>query len=312
MTAAAAPFYHDVAEAPAGVLCDWLTADDGVRLRATLWRDGERGTVLLFAGRSEYAEKYGPAAGELARRGFATATVDWRGQGLSDRPLHDPMTGHVARFTDYQRDVAALLAWATALELPQPFYLLAHSMGGQIGLRSLHQGLPVRAAAFSAPMWGLRLHPALRPAAWVISAVSRPARRGHLYAPGTSATTYVAEAPFADNVLTRDAGMYAFMQRHVQAHPDLALGGPSLHWVHEALLDCQRLQRLPSPPVPCYTALGSAERVVDAAAIHDRMGRWPGGRLDLCAGAEHEIMMERPDVRTGFYDRVAAHFAANA
>jgi alpha-beta hydrolase superfamily lysophospholipase len=96
--------------------------------------------------------------------------------------------------------------------------------GGAIGLRALYNALPVKAAAFSAPMWGIRIHPALRPVAWALSSVGRTFGRGHLYAPGTSPKTYVAEAPFADNVLTTDATMYAFMQRQVTQHPDLALG----------------------------------------------------------------------------------------
>ena len=101
------------------------------------------------------------------------------------------------------------------------------------------------------------------------------------------------------------------MQRQVRSHPELALGGPSLHWLNEALLDCLDLRRKPSPALPCYTALGTLERVVDPALIHDRMTRWPGGRLDMVPGAEHEVMMEAPAIRALFYDRATALFDAN-
>ncbi|MCY1125785.1 alpha/beta hydrolase [Frigidibacter sp. RF13] len=306
-----APFHADVAEAPGGVLCRWLTAADGVRIRAAFWRAGEKGTVLLFPGRTEYIEKYGPAAGEFRRRGFAMATIDWRGQGLADRPLPDRMTGHVGRFRDYQLDVAALLAEARAERLPEPYFLVAHSMGGAIGLRALHENLPVRAAAFSAPMWGIRIHPGLRPAAWALSTLSRPAGFGHSYAPGTSPVTYVAEAPYEDNVLTTDPEMYAFMQRQIGAHPDLALGGPSLHWLNEALHECLALRRLPAPTYPCLTALGTRERVVDTGPVHRVMAKWLGGKLDMIEGAEHEVMMERPAIRAHFYDAAAALFERN-
>lgn len=104
--------------------------------------------MLLFPGRTEYVEKYGPAAGELAARGYATLTVDWRGQGLADRPLKDANTGHVARFSDYQKDIAALLDHAVREKLPKPWFLLTHSMGGAIGLRALYNALPVKAVAF--------------------------------------------------------------------------------------------------------------------------------------------------------------------
>ncbi len=305
-----APFFADIAAAPDGHETRWLTAPDGVRIRATFWRQGAKGTVLLFPGRTEYVEKYGPAAGEFARRGYAMLSVDWRGQGLADRLLTDRMTGHVGRFRDYQHDVAALLALARSENLPAPFFLLAHSMGGAIGLRALYEGLPVRAVVFSAPMWGIRMHPALRPAAWAVSTLSRPLGQGHNYAPGTSPVTYVVEAPFADNVLTRDPAMYDFMLRQVSQHPELSLGGPSLHWLNEALRDCLDLRRRPSPALPCCTTLGTLERVVDPAPVRERMARWPQGRLDLISGAEHEVMMEVPALRARFYDQAAALFDA--
>ncbi|HQY43661.1 MAG TPA: alpha/beta hydrolase [Paracoccaceae bacterium] len=306
----AAPFYADIAEAPGGHVARWLKTQDGVRIRVAFWRQGAKGTVLLFPGRTEYIEKYGPAAGEFARRGFAMVTLDWRGQGLADRFLPDRMTGHIGQFRAYQIDVAAAVALARSEGLPEPYFLVAHSMGGAIGLRALCEGLPVRAAAFSAPMWGIHMHPALRPAAWVVSTLSRPLGQSHLYAPGTTSQTYVLEAPFTDNVLTRDAGMYEFMRRQVRAHPDLSLGGPSLHWLNEALRDCLDLRRHTLPALPCYTALGTLERVVDPAPVRERMARWPQGQLDLISGAEHEVMMEAPAIRARFYDRSAALFDA--
>lgn len=309
MTNAAAPFFADVAEGPPADTTVWLTAQDGVRLRVALWREGAKGTVLLFPGRTEYVEKYGPAAADLRARGFATATIDWRGQGLADRPLPDRATGHVERFGDYQKDVAALVAFARQERMPEPWFLMGHSMGGAIGLRALYEGLPVRAAVFSAPMWGIRISPVLRPAAWVLSTVGRVVGKGYKYAPGTSPATYVAEAPFADNVLTRDADMYAFMQRQVRTHPELSLGGPSLHWLNEALWECLDLHRKPSPDLPCMTMLGPNERVVDTRPIYDRMARWPGSRFELAPDAEHEVMMEVPAVRDRFFDLAADLFA---
>jgi len=315
MTASgAAPFYDDVAGAPGGGQCRFLTAADGVRLRVAHWRPegGAKGTVLLFPGRTEYIEKYGPAAAEMLARGYALATIDWRGQGLADRALPDASTGHVARFTDYQKDVAAFLAYARSAKLPAPFFLMAHSMGGQIGLRALFEGLPVRAAAFSAPMWGIRMHPGLRPVAWAASTIATLSGRGSAYAPGTRPLTYMLETTFDDNVLTRDAPMFAWLRRQAEAHPDLVLGGPSLQWLNEALRDCLALSRRASPDLPCFTMLGTRERVVDPARIHQRMARWPKGTLEMAEGAEHEVMMERAEVRARFFDQAAALFARAA
>lgn len=300
-----------MADAPSEARSLWWAAPDGVSLRVTLLALGERGTVLLFPGRTEYAEKYGPLAAWLRGRGFSVATVDWRGQGLSARLLPDAEVGHVAAFADYQRDVAALGEAADALGLPGPRHLLAHSMGGAIGLRALLEGLPVASAAFSAPMWGIVMATGLRPVARALSWASRPLGLGSRYAPGTGPARYVDAAPFEGNLLTNDREAYAWMRRQVTGHPELALGGPSLQWLHEALVEEVALFGRPSPAVPCLCGLGSEEGIVSATVIRERMGRWPGGRLLEVAGARHELMMEAGPMRDAFLGALGEHLEAH-
>jgi lysophospholipase len=307
---AAAPYFAEVADGPPGHAV-WLTAADGLRIRAGFWPlAGAKGTVLLLPGRSEYVEKYGRAARDLALRGYATACVDWRGQGLADRAFDDRMVGHVEDFAAYQRDVDALLAGCAAEAMPRPWFLLAHSMGGCIGLRALVRGVPVQAAAFSAPMWGIMIGAWTRPLAILLTNASRWFSFDHRYAPGTGAKTYVVEAPFAGNTLTSDPAMWDYMKQQALAHPDLVLGGPSLGWLKAALVECHALALLPSPRLPVYCALGLAEKIVDTGPVHLRMAAWPGATFDLVEGAEHEVMMETPAIRKRFFDRASALFDA--
>ncbi len=312
----AAPYFVGVAEGPSDGAAFWLTAQDGVRIRAGLWHAGAtRGTVFLLPGRSEYVEKYGRSAGVLAQAGYATLTVDWRGQGLADRlpkdrMVKDRMIGHVGDFAEYQADMAALLEFATGRGLPQPYYMLSHSMGGCIGLRSLMAGLPFRAAAFCAPMWGIVMADWLRPLVAVLATTARWLAFDHRYAPGTGPQTYVTEVPFVGNLLTTDAEMWDYMRQQALAHPELPLGGPSLGWLKAALAECGALRRLASPACPVICGLGSQERIVDVRQVHERMARWPGGRLDLYPGAEHEVLMERPATREAFLQSAVALFAA--
>ena len=309
---AQAPFFADVADGPADGAAFWLTTRDGVRIRAGLWNGaGPRGTVFLLPGRTEYVEKYGRSAQYLAQAGWATLSVDWRGQGLADKALKDPMTGHVGDFAEFQVDMAALLGFAEARALPRPWVMLAHSMGGCIGLRSLVEGLPFASAAFSAPMWGILMAEWMRPFAHVLSASSRLLGFQHVYAPGTKRSTYVLAEPFAGNNLTKDEDMWNYMRNQALAHPELALGGPSLGWLHTALAECRALAAKPSPAYPTICALGTDEKIVDTRPIHDRMGRWPGGRLDMYSGAEHEVLMERPATRSAFLDSAIALFEAH-
>ncbi|WP_245752565.1 alpha/beta fold hydrolase [Poseidonocella pacifica] len=280
-----------------------------MRIRVALFPvDHAHGTVLLFTGRTEYIEKYGPLARDLAGRGFAMATCDWRGQGLSDRALDEKRTGHVMRFSDYQIDADALLKAAQDAGLPEPYFLIGHSMGGCIGLRSLVAGYPVSAVAFSAPMWGIGMAGYLRPFAWTLSFLSRFVNRSHVFAPGTTGTPYPEAAPFEDNQLTTDAEQYAWMKNQTEMHPELALGGPSLNWLYEGMLETRALARLPSPDVPCLTLLGGNERIVDTDRIHERMQIWPDGALEIVPGGEHEVLMERPPLRERAIERITGFF----
>lgn len=310
-----APFYSDIIrDHPAGTAY-WLTASDGVRLRIAVWDAvpgvPPKGTVLLFPGRTEYIEKYAHTAEDFAHLGFATLAVDWRGQGIADRLSSDPQVGHVGAFSDFQLDVDAVVKAAGVLSLPEPWYLLGHSMGGAIGLRALHRDLPVAAAAFTGPMWGIQLSSAERSTAWAVTWASRVLGLADKLSPRTRTEAYVTTEPFADNTLTTDPDMYAWMQDQLNLRPDLSLGGPSLNWLHEALSETLTLSRLPSPALPCLTFLGSNERIVDPQRIHDRMRDWPKGELELIEGGEHEILMESPVIRTRAVRQIADFFEAN-
>ena len=309
---APAPLDNEVAEGPSDARGIWLRASDHTRLRAGLWHaNAAKGTVLLLPGRTEYVEKYGRTAQVLAEAGYATLALDWRGQGRSDRALADPMVGHVADFAEYQDDLDTLLAFAQTQGLPQPFHILAHSMGGCIALRGLIRGLPVRSAAFAAPMWGILIAPLLRPIANTLPDLAHAFNFDHRYAPGTGAQTYVTTVAFRGNTLTTDPDMWAYMKRQAEAHPALSLGGPSYGWLRAALKECRALARCASPATPCFCAYGNLERIIDTKPIRARMKNWPNGRLTLVHGAEHEILMERPALRHSFLAEAIGLYAAN-
>lgn len=307
-----APFFEDIAFGPAGGAAHWLTTDDGVRMRVGHWPFADaKGTVLMFPGRTEYIEKYGDAAREMQAHGYASVAIDWRGQGIADRFLPERRLGHVGTFADYQKDVRAVMDHVRALGLPEPYYLVAHSMGGCIGLRALQEGLPVKAVMFSAPMWGITMTPLLRSAAWSAATIARAVGRGDMLAPGQALETFVLREPFDTNTLTRDKEMFERLQTQMRAHPDLALGGPTLHWLYESMTEMNRLASTASPDLPCLTFLGTSENIVDPARIHDRMARWPGGQLEVLQGGEHEVMHEIPATREKVFAMTGAHFAAN-
>lgn len=311
-----APFHQLPGDPLAPARAFWVRSDDGVRLRLGLWEaDGPgaaTGTVLLFPGRTEYLEKYAPFARRLTAAGLHVLGIDWRGQGASDRLQADPRPGHIRDFADYQRDVVEMVVAAGELELPRPWHLLAHSMGGCIGLAALEADLPVASAVFSAPMWGINLRRIQHGVALGIAYLAGRIGRGGLPAPGSggSIRTYLLDEAFSENLLTHDVDEWARLLREAAHWKDLTIGGASFDWVGKALNECTRLSRIVSPEVPMLVSLGSEERIVSGQAIRDRVARWPAAELLEVPGARHEVMMEVAPLRDLFLQAALRRFGA--
>jgi lysophospholipase len=205
--------------------------------------------------------------------------------------------GHVGDFLDYQRDVEQLGEFATEQELPRPYHMMAHSMGGSIGLRALHAGFNVDRVMFSGPMWGIYLPPAVSLLAKLVLAILPPLGFANMLAPTRTLANYVESSPFKGNTLTSDADAYKLMQVQMAKHPELGLGGPSVHWLSEASSECNDLVNDGPTSQPCLTLVGTNERIVDKQSVDNVMARWGNGRLMYFEGAEHEILMESPEIR---------------
>src|SRR5437773_3133111 len=123
---------------PENFVAGALKTPDGVNLRFARWLPpaGRRGTVCIFQGRSEWIEKYFETVRDLRARGFAVATFDWRGQGLSDRALFDRHKGYVRSFSNYITDLEAVMEQIVLPDCPPPIFALAHSMGAAVIIRA--------------------------------------------------------------------------------------------------------------------------------------------------------------------------------
>ncbi|MDJ0640222.1 MAG: alpha/beta hydrolase [Paracoccaceae bacterium] len=306
-----APFRADLADAPCNAQVVFRETEDGVRLRLGWWApENPKGTVYLFHGRTEYIEKYGKVVRDVTNAGWAVITLDWRGQGLSDRLEEDERLGHVTKFSEYQHDVHAVQSLANEVGLPSPRVLVAHSMGGCIGLGALCARLDVERAVFSAPMWGIEMPTYARPLTYILPPVARILKTEKAYAPGTRPTNYVSDTGFDENMLTTDPDTYAWLGSHAASAPEFALGGPSVQWVGEATLENDRLYRLPRPPIPVLTFVGTQEMIVSVSAIERMHADWESGELRVIQGAKHEVMMEAPAMRNRFLSETLEFFSA--
>lgn len=299
-------------EAPPGADFQWLTCKDGASIRMAFWEAREsatgagRGTILLLHGRREFIEKYYETIQDLLDRGFAVATFDWRGQGLSARPLEDRHRGHADDFATYLEDLD-LFASAARQRLPGPFAILAHSFGGHCAVRYLHDHrVLVERAVLVAPMLGIHFGLLPRRLAEAIARLAlRFGRAGH-YAPaqgGYSPLKRRAEAI----VLSSDASRLEDEIEACRVNPELALGGVTYGWLAAAL---QSIRVIHGPGYaeaigsPVLTVIAGRDRVVDNRMIRAFASSLPQGELVEIADARHEILKERDELRDAFW----AHF----
>ena len=147
-----------------GATIDYFDGPDGKRLRYAHWPHASEkpalGTIVHFNGRTEFIERNIRTYSDLAGKGWDIWTLDWRGQGLSYRPLvgEKAVRGHIDAFTTYVGDAAAFIDTKIKLkEQPGLHVLLAHSMGGQVALRYLLDNPKAfDRVILSSPLVGLR------------------------------------------------------------------------------------------------------------------------------------------------------------
>ena len=247
-----------------------LRTADGVKLALRRARvAGEvRAEVVLVHGLGEHAGRYGHVAAALAERGLRMCAWDLRGHGRSEGGR-----GDAERYELLVDDLARVVAHFTGKG--RPWFLLAHSLGGQVALRFLEERQPECAGAAIFAPW-LRL--AFEPPWWKL-ALARTALRVW---PG-----FVQETGNTWARLSRDTA-------HLASMPDLELVHHrisarlyfSMRTAGEAVLAEAARLRVPllllhgeDDPITCHRA---TRELCERAGSADKT-------LRLCPGVRHEI-----------------------
>lgn len=280
--------------APANHVCGWFDGIGGKRLRYAIFKSDvpvARGTVVVLQGRNEYIEKYYETIRHFTARGLWVATFDWRGQGLSDRLLKNPLRGHVRRFADFEADLSTFLETIVLPETRLPFCLVAHSMGALVAL-SMAPKLTNRIdrMVLTAPF--VELSNQVLPAR-VTRLITRLMRMTGFGWVGSGKDSF--PRPFADNPLTTDIERFARNQALQIAHPELRLGPPSVGWINEMLRAIDRVgkfEHLDQIKVPTLLIGAGNDKIVAAHAIESLGNRFRAGRAIIINGARHELLQE--------------------
>lgn len=282
-----------------------LIARDGTVLRMACWPGVEAAwDMVVLGGRSEFIEKYFETIADLTTRGFRVWTMDWRGHGLSDRPLADRLKCHVESYETYLGDLddfmAAVVAGAGRLK---PL-VLANSMGGHLALRYMHDRPGVFArAVLTAPMidiwtgnYGATIARAYAAAACWIGL-------GTHYIPGGGRWDR-ATMPFEDNRLTGDPRRFADEQAWLAKRPELAVSGPTYAWMRatfESIDRCAPPDYAAAIGTPTLMVSAGDERIVRNDSIRRFASAMPTCRLVELPLARHEILKEVDAVRAQFW-----------
>lgn len=296
----------------------FIESRGGRKIRTAIWdaapdpAKGTRGVCVLLSGQTEFLEKYQEVAGELCSRGFTVASLDWRGQGGSDRLLPDPLKAHVGDFSDYDADLAAFMDAVVAPLTKTPPLVLAHSMGGHILMRALHDrpGL-FRAAVTTAPMMRAltRGYPRMiargacllenllgQSGAWVWGMADRDPLK----------------LTFEQNLVTSDRARYARNTAYVEQQNDIRLAGPTWGWLEAAYRSMEREMSRGFPEAiqtPVLIVGAGRDRIVDTSAAREFASRLPKGEYLEIEDAEHEILMESDAIRARFWKEFDAFVA---
>ena len=286
---------------------------DKRHLRAGIWELPEgtpkRAICVVLNGHTEFLEKYQEVADELRARGFEVVSLDWRGQGASERSIYGNRAGHVGNFEEYVFDLASLMLQAVepiqrALPKPVPVIALAHSMGAHILLRYLHDHKRRFACAVAvAPMLEIQTGKYSSAATRLITAFF------NLRKPSTRLVFGIEERDplelqFEENAVTSDRARFERTQNLLKAQPFLRIYGPTFGWLGAAFRSMRRLKRksfAEEITTPLLVFGAGRDRVVHVEAVRAFAKNLPNARYVEIEDAMHEILMENDSIRMRFW-----------
>ena len=228
----------------------------------------------------------------LRARGFAVATLDWRGQGLSERALSDRRKGYVRDFAEYDSDLETFMREIVLPDCPPPLFAIGHSTGATVLIRAAYRGRRwFDRMVLIAPLIALAGAGSTPTASMIVRAM-RLAGLGSLYVPGGDAAV-MESRPFAGNILTSDPVRYARNAAILEAEPALALGGPTVAWVDAAFRAMRAIRERGYPArirQPMLIIAAGLDVVVSNSAIEDFATLLRAGSHLVVVGAKHELL----------------------
>ncbi|CAN5854738.1 alpha/beta hydrolase [soil metagenome] len=258
-----------------------ILSADGIELKGWSWRQSKgsaRGVLVIAHGYGEHSGNYAPLAEALGPTlGLDVLAFDFRGHGRSPG-----RRGWLRRYEEMLDDLKGALVWAdrNLRRTGEPIFLLGHSNGGLVCLRTLLAGTggvavaglilsnPTTRVAVPVPAWKLGLAGVLR-----------------RYAPWVALSSALQPEMLTSDPLRREA-----RRNDLACHDRIT--APLYFGMIEAGEDV--LARAGEIEVPTLLLLGEADPIIDPDAgrlLFDRLGT---ADKTLCSypGMRHEPFNE--------------------
>jgi len=284
---------------------DFMTTPDQQSLRYGIWYSStkkQKGSILLLSGRREFMEKYLETIEELNQEGFDVYSLDWRGQGLSSRILANRHKGFIDDYDVYIYDLNMFITKIVMPESVHPLIIIAHSMGGHIALRFMHDHPDLAdMAVLTSPMIDIFASSLSRRFVKLITRMAIKTGFSHSYTIGSG--DYTVEK-FKGNELTSDPVRFADTQNAIIKNPDLALGGVTYGWLTATLKSIDILTQpgfAAKITTPILMVIAGNDKIVSTNAQKQFCTMLPNCKLIEISEARHEIFKETDAVRSIFW-----------
>ena len=262
--------------------------------------------ILISAGRTEAALKYKEVIFDLFNNGYSVYIHDHRGQGLSGRMTKDPDMGYIDNFQNYIDDMKHFYDQFIDTKDHKKIFLLAHSMGGAIGMTYLEQfPKDFKAAAFSSPMLGL--------SSFQCAFVGIFAGKKPKYAPTQGKYKKVA---FKKNQITGSQIRYNRIQEAFTEEPQARLGGATYQWVNSSCKQFKYMNsRIANIETPFILFSADHEQIVNTGAhqkfVEKAKAMGKSCSAFLVENAQHELLVEKDPQRIGTMNQILKYFEKN-
>ena len=284
----------------------------GRRLRYGFAIPDDAETIVFYLpGLAEPAEKAFETGRNMLERGCGFAVMDWFGQGGSGRYLPNPHKRHAGPFEDDLADFHECLTRLAPKLKGKKLVMLAHSMGGNLGLRYLHDHPSTfESAAFTAPMIGIYAVKSIPPFITNYLAAGLSAIAGNFYVMGGGDWKFPALLPAMDKAfLSSDPVRAALQNQLFKANPEIVVSDVTYGWIYHAYNSCAALSaQLSGIQTHVLLAAAGKDFLVDSAAIKTASSVMSHATFLEFPDSRHEILMERDEIRdrflSAFYDLI--------